>query len=295
MKVQGFSFSCITTDRRLMNKTLYILGNGFDLHFGLKTLPSDFCEILKSYDIYNEVVKADEVLLGYGVDWSQYEESLAEMDLEEIEEQQVLAPDYLSDHESDRDMGIYNMNQYVESLSNAVNEALQEMVDRANKAAALLKKPVDISFPDAEMIISFNYTSTFEILFERNVPILHVHGYHENGDHLIFGYKNQTSSFYKSLGQPDGDYYIEKQKEGIWSFYQSWKKELQLNSVREFINDKMITRVVVLGHSMGTVDSDYFEKIEEWLHPAEWIVFYHDKPIDVSAYSFSQKVSQSKW
>ena len=73
-----------------MNKTLYILGNGFDLHFGLKTLPSDFCEILKSYDIYNEVVKADEVLLGYGVDWSQYEESLAEMDLEEIEEQACL-------------------------------------------------------------------------------------------------------------------------------------------------------------------------------------------------------------
>ena len=58
-------------------------------------------------------------------------------------------------------------------------------------------------------------------------------------------------------------------------------------------NDNMKETNELKAIAKGTLD--YFEKIEEWLHPAEWVVFYHDKPIDVSAYSFSQKVSQSKW
>jgi len=42
----------------------------------------------------------------YGVDWNEYEQSLNDINLDEIEYQNEICPDYLSDHESDRDTKI---------------------------------------------------------------------------------------------------------------------------------------------------------------------------------------------
>ena len=40
---------------------LYIFGNGFDRHYGLKTSPSDFVEYLRNESIYNETGNAAEI------------------------------------------------------------------------------------------------------------------------------------------------------------------------------------------------------------------------------------------
>ena len=112
--------------------TLYIIGNGFDLNFNLKTRTEHFSEYLKHQSVYNEVGNALDVLDCYGVDWHEYEQSLNDIDLDEIEFQNEIQPDYLSDRESDRDGGILNMQMYVDSLSNAINTALEQMVENAN-------------------------------------------------------------------------------------------------------------------------------------------------------------------
>ena len=59
--------------RRVVMRTLYIIGNGFDLHFKLKTKTNHFVEHLKTQPVYNEVGNAFEVLNCYGVDWYEYE------------------------------------------------------------------------------------------------------------------------------------------------------------------------------------------------------------------------------
>lgn len=112
---------------------LYVIGNGFDLHFGLKTLPQHFKDILKGKKIYNEIDNAYDILNTYGVNWSEYEQSLAELDLDTIENQNLIMPDYLSDHESDRDGGILNMQMYTNSINQAISSALSDMVQVANE------------------------------------------------------------------------------------------------------------------------------------------------------------------
>lgn len=120
--------------------TLYIIGNGFDLNFNLNTKTEHFSGYLKQQSVYNEVGNALDVLDCYGVDWHEYEQSLNDIDLDEIEFQNVIQPDYLSDRESDRDGGILNMQMYVDSLSDAINTALEQMVDEANNDVRKLSR-----------------------------------------------------------------------------------------------------------------------------------------------------------
>lgn len=109
-----------------------MIGNGFDLHFGLNTNPKDFEKYLKTKSIYNEPDNALDFFRCYGVDWSEYEQSMANIEFVELEEEHEQAPDYMSDHEGDRDGVIWDMEMLVDSLSGAINDALTDMVDDAN-------------------------------------------------------------------------------------------------------------------------------------------------------------------
>lgn len=147
--------------------TLYIIGNGVDLHFKLKTRTNHFVEYLKTQPVYNEVGNAFEVLGCYGVDWYEYEQSLNDIDLDEIQFQNEIQPDYLSDRESDRDDGILNMQMYVDSLREAIESALIQMVIAANNDIFALSRyyqPPQL-FKAEDAILTFNYTSTIELLF----------------------------------------------------------------------------------------------------------------------------------
>lgn len=281
---------------------LYIIGNGFDLHFNLKTRTEHFSEYLKRQFIYNEVGNALEVLGCYGVDWHEYEQSLNDIDLDEIEFQNVIQPDYLSDRESDRDGGIFNMQMYVDSLSNAINTALEQMVEDANSDVRKLSRMSHKKklFQNGDAILTFNYTSTIEYLFSvpYAVPIFHIHGCYEDRTRLIFGYRCNESSYedaWTSINEEYWDYYVERQRETVYEFYDSWRKPLQNDKLRIFLAKCCgIDRVVVLGHSMSAVDAEYMELVEWYLHPSSWeISYYNPDSIDAvrsQGYSFDNKI-----
>lgn len=318
--------------------TLYVLGNGFDICHGLDTSPQRFLELLKTKEIYNETETAEIVFARYNVLWGDYENCLADIDLEEIAEEQMIAPDYLSDHEYDRDGGILNMAQYTESLRWAIQESLKLMVDNANRAL-VHKRPVLRNFLNPnDTVLSFNYTSTLEQLYSipENVRVCHIHGFHDNGERLLLGFRDGISEeeyynkyfdkdaiekiqkqikdiqeddtltedereselqyWYMCLDNvtSDRDFYIDTQHEVVYQFYQSLKKEIQIDKLRQFLeNCKGIKRVVVMGHSMSSVDGYYMEVIEEILRPCEWrISQYNNSPseADVRVYSFADKI-----
>lgn len=282
--------------------TLYIIGNGFDLHFELKTKTEHFLEYLKSQSIYNEIDSALDILDSYGIDWCEYEQSLNDIDLDEIEFQNEILPDYLSDRESDRDGGIVNMQIYVESINDAINSALKKMVHVANDDAikqSLLSDKRNL-FEDGDAILSFNYTSTIEYLFytPKKVPIFHIHGCYAHGDPLIFGYKNNENSYtndWVSNNEENWDYYVEQQREIVYAFYNDWRKQLQLDKLNAFLAKLyQIDKVVVLGHSMSYVDSEYMEQIEKCICPTIWEVSYYDMDdinrIKDQEYSFQNKI-----
>lgn len=287
--------------------TLYIVGNGFDLHFKLKTKTEHFIEHLKMQSIYNEIDNAFDILTDcYGIDWCDYEQSLNDIDLDEIEFQNEIQPDYLSDHESDRDGGILNMQMYVDSISDAINSALEQMVIVANdelRNLSLCYPPKEL-FKKGDAILTFNYTSTIECLFSipDNVPIFHIHGCYEQGTPLIFGYRSNESSYtdaWASIDEENGDYYIAQQREAVYTFYKSWRKKLQTDNLKAFLSRCYgIDRIVVLGHSMSAVDSEYMELVEKCFSPIIWEISYYDEGdierIQLQGYSFQNKIRFGK-
>lgn len=221
--------------------TLYIVGNGFDLYFRLKTKTDHFIEHLRRQPIYNEISNAFDVLGCYGVDWCDYEQSLNDIDLDEIEFQNEIPPDYLSDRESDRDGGILNMQMYVDSISDAINSALEQMVIVANEESRELSlhyHPKKL-LKNGDAILTFNYTSTIELLFSipDNMPIFHIHGCSEERSPLIFGYRSNEDSYtsdWAYIDEENRDYYIEKQREVAYEFYEKWRKKLKIDGLKIF-------------------------------------------------------------
>lgn len=65
------------TGEFMQRNTLYIIGNGFDLHFGLPTSTTDFRAILESQKASNDFSNASELLEWYLPRWSDFESGLA--------------------------------------------------------------------------------------------------------------------------------------------------------------------------------------------------------------------------
>lgn len=278
---------------------LYIIGNGFDLHFGLPTNISDFVEILetkKTYDGYD----AKSVFNGYGVNWGEYESSLSELEIDDIADDYIVYPKYSSDHESDRDWGITNIEYYLKYLNRAIIDSLVEMTAVANsKLKDIILSPEEqLLIENDSTILNFNYTSTVEYLYARNS--YHIHGYLEKGNELIFGYKDvrrfQIENELESPREEDHDYYVDVQKEKMIEFYHSWKKELRIKELQSFLKGiGTIQEVIVLGLSMSRVDEPYLETIEGIAKPNKWVIYVFDGNPSYRHYSFAHKVETREW
>lgn len=282
---------------------LYIIGNGFDLHFGLKTRVEDFKQCLNVRTTFDGVNALD-ALEYHGVNWGKYEDSLADIDIDSFDEYLVY-PDYLSDHEYDRDGGIFEMEERVGSIKQCIAEALQMMIKKANSQLTCQSKCKSF-FNEGDAILSFNYTSTIEELFDvpPTIPILHIHGFCKNKTELVFGYNeehyylnatvsNKIDRYDDEYNAYDGDFYIDEQKRVVQEFYQSLKKKKRLDLLVKFLSEIDVKEVVVLGHSMSNVDKDYMEMIDRVLSPEIWRVsVYRSDPTDqqLNTYSFSHRI-----
>lgn len=280
--------------------TLFIIGNGFDLHYGLPTRTVDFRNYLKKEKIHNDLKKASEVFSEYGVCWSEFEECLSRIDLHQIEESQLSSPDYAADHEYERDDTIFNMRYHLSSLICAINNALKNMVRNADSIE--LNKALSFSKDDA--IISFNYTTTIErVAFKLpQRHIFYIHGCMRDEDELVYGYSKENGDYdFDKFSHPDdGDYYLEKQLEEMKIFYSKLKKKPKIDELRHFLLlSKEIDKVEVWGHSLGQSDLIYFEEINNLINPLVWKISYYDEDDKVltnaKSLSFQDKIEWRCW
>ena len=193
---------------------LFIIGNGFDLFFELPTSTNDFVNQLeqKTFECFES---AKEAYLYYGVDWSTFEEGLASIDLEIISEEIVEGSEYMSDHESDRDGVIWTVQDYTDKLLQVREEALINMVQMAEDKIETLSTFVYPDFFDSTVdeIISFNYTSTIESLFNYSKPIFHIHGFYKDNDYLLLGFGNESEDFYRFKARLNSETNLRKEIE----------------------------------------------------------------------------------
>lgn len=193
---------------------LFIIGNGFDLFFELPTSTNDFVNQLeqKTFECFES---AKEAYLYYGVDWSTFEEGLASIDLEIISEEIVEGSEYMSDHESDRDGVIWTVQDYTDKLLQVREEALINMVQIAEYKIETLSTFFYPDFFDSTVdeIISFNYTSTIESLFNYSKPIFHIHGFYKDNDYLLLGFGNESEDFYRFKARLNSETNLSKEIE----------------------------------------------------------------------------------
>ncbi|TAX46510.1 hypothetical protein ELI01_30455 (plasmid) [Rhizobium leguminosarum] len=255
-----------------MGTTLYIVGNGFDLHHGIPSSYKAFGEYLRNSD-----AKTYEVVAKYfTVDaefWAEFEDRLASFDIDSlIEDASNFLVGYGAEDWSDayhHDYQ-YEIEQAVEAISTTLRlrfaEWIRQLPIPSASDIAGQRVPVD---PSA-VFLNFNYTPSLQRLY--GVPdgnVLHIHGAAADPtDTLILGHgwePDPNPDPYRFEQDPeDADIrVIEGQRLVDDYFRHTFKptsKVIENNAVF-FAGLPDVDRIIVMGHSVSDVDHPYFDEV----------------------------------
>lgn len=223
-----------------MSNTLLILGNGFDLSFGLKTSYGDFMQ-----SQYFKDFAANSYLGHYLVSvqnkchtWIDIEKELSKYCLE-INSSGIMTPM--------KQYGPDNLHKDYEALKDSLkkylkNELMQTKPSFFNSKVVKLVK--NMSIGDNNMIATFNYTDVVEKILEKSFSqvtkqIIHVHGSLAENDDIVFGVEDSVE--------------LPKRHAFLYKAYSKYKKTnwfaLCLSRARN---------IVFYGYSLGDTDKQYF-------------------------------------
>ena len=285
-------------------KTLYVIGNGFDIYHQIKSNYKNFKKYLKkeNEDLLEVISKyydtSDDSLL-----WWQFENALKDFDPSELEEQfSEYMPNYASDDFRDRDR--YDLQIFIEQELKPLKEDLQSAF---NNWILSLNQPniiPKIKFEEDAVFLTFNYTDTLERIYKiKSDHILYIHNKsQQNGHDLIFGHSWHPTEWAKQREEqmPEGlsefeedewiqqqsdnyDYSIMRGYEVIDSFFSSIYKDSKtiIDTHKTFFSSLSNVKIInIIGHSLSIVDKPYFEEIANYINKGKVIwnaTFYEDK------------------
>ena len=284
-------------------RTLYVVGNGFDLYHGLKTKYQHFGVFLKNGNpkIY------DYLLCYYGLPdldedyllWSEFEQSLANLDVEQVlEDNSHLVANPSSDDFRDRDWHTLTI-----EMEMFLKDLTLELIKEFNKFILNVKYPeLDsgkrLSLNEKAIYLNFNYTDSLESYYGINEnQILYIHKKASSSSDLILGHGSNPENFTeKEETKPEN---ISEEELELWLEYMSDKYEYSFTSGKDellkyfrdsfketnkvieenevFFRDLCeVDEVIVMGHSLSEVDRPYFIKVKESINRnAAWHVTYY--------------------
>lgn len=265
---------------------LFIVGNGFDLNFGLRTKLSDFGEYLRvnEQDIFY-TLRGLHGLSGTPDDfsdlqqWNHLETRMANFDESFIideaqysfDRQEAYPPPsdnfwaYAADHFDDLvNPIIHELPRLVREwalnidTSDASDENIEayERFGQRNQGAAFL---------------TFNYTRVLQDVCDLQ-NVFHVHGEAEAGD-VVIGHSAQFVRAAVKLGDINE---ISELYGGFETYNDHFRKRQDdlFNGVSEFLSNAMshrrVDEVVACGHSIGDADRGYFLSISHLVPNAIW-------------------------
>jgi hypothetical protein len=245
---------------------LLIIGNGFDLNHGLKTNYDDFLQwaykngqmgIYDNFDLQeywkNKISNknyithtpnfANTLFSKQGGTWLQLESNLAEV---VSDFQAILGTDFNKHEERfyNQFKAIFNdllIIKFERYIANVVNSAKTKQV---------------LAVEHADLILSFNYSNTYERLYSSNkkVPICYINGkaiIDKHSPHIVLGCdyyssKNIELSWYNKVFQRTNKANDSKQNRS----YITWLKN----------NEKTKYKIYIVGHSLGKTDHDILKR-----------------------------------
>lgn len=285
-----------------MIKNLYIIGNGFDIHHGINSSYGAYHQWMEDNGHWDAINKIDEIY-GGGYDWwSDLENSLGELDMDEYSRNQASEhyPNFASDDFRDADW--YDAEYAVESefneMTDALKETFAEWIEQLNHPDVRKKIPL---VKKNALFLNFNYTATLEDFY--NVPrenVWHPHGYihSEVGDYVLGHGKDynqlkhellrqgpqppQTASEdeLREFFQENSDYIIDRAQDATISGVAGLQK--LVNEIIASNNDfwkaiRGVTHVYILGYSFSSIDEPYLDKIMSSIckRRVKWTISYY--------------------
>ena len=258
-----------------MNDTLYIIGNGFDLHHGLKTAYSNFRDnyVKKNhklwkllYDIYGDTIKND-------MWWSNFEIMLGHIDYLHL----------MTSHNGEA-IGFMKVRNLFKGL-------LPPLFGKWIKDMNCLV-PIDDSIclnPNA-LFFSFNYTLLLEETYGvKSENIWHIHNSIKNVDDIVVGHDfDERKLFVDFLKYKDGkgpfrtDVADNIRNEAL-------KGAKQVNN-RIYLHQEDFARLysnirhyITMGFSFNEIDMPYIKEIlnvNKNISKSDWTIYYHGEGED---------------
>lgn len=254
-----------------MTDTLYIIGNGFDLHHGLPTSYANFRDdyVRRNSKLWESLKiiysnKIDEELW-----WRDFEGMLGEIDYKQL----VNSP-------NGEAMGAFK-------VENLLKHQLPPLFGKWIKGMnANMKADMSLMLDNDALFFTFNYTLLLEKTYHINEDnVWHIHNSVKNADNIIIGHdfnNQEISSKYNDYRMANPDMYI-RTDVCDWINQEIGKGAKKVKDRIEsqkdcFFQYSGIKHIIAMGFSFNDIDMPYIEKI--WsvnAHKDEtnWLLYWH--------------------
>lgn len=262
-----------------MCRTLYVVGNEFDLMHGMNTRYSDFLHWLLDNNRLDVVSEVESV---FGNDstksylWTDFETALGQYDFEKAAAWNFGSLYVVRGGVVDIDGSMGAPFLLDVSINSIVKKSFTSWVGSIEVAH---DKKLD--FDQDSIFLTFNYTETLEHLYGiKPEKVLHIHGCRTIDERLIVGHRNYVDP---TTAWKDCKYLRDNNErvQHICDMNELYKPvESIIDRHHVFWRGlHQVTKVVVLGHSCNEIDYLYFVKVAKSVQrDTEWIFYYHTDP-----------------
>ena len=267
-----------------MTKILYIVGNGFDLYHKMESSFSDFKDyVAKKNKPVFDAVERYLIPNSEKQEWNGLEQALGCLDPDEIiDEVSPFMESYGSEdwEECANYDAQFETEKITENLSSELMTLLTQWASQLNKTTPAHKT---LNLDKDALYISFNYTDTLISTYEIPAQnILFIHGRESVNDKLIMGHSTHPQDKPLTEEQLEGeDPRLSQTKEIIRNYFKKTFKNTGdiANKHRKFFSKLTdIRKVIVLGHSLSDVDSEYYRTLTsiKCIASADWKIAIRD-------------------
>ncbi|MFV0419160.1 MAG: bacteriophage abortive infection AbiH family protein [Dysgonomonas sp.] len=279
---------------------LFIIGNGFDVYHGIESRYSHFADYVEEHnsDLYDCVSE----FLGHPEDfWKDFETNLQHLDEDNLTD---YARAYLMDYGADdwSDSGHHDYQYEIEQKIDLLTDEMTKMFIAWVNQIDISKASPDLRgiLKENALYLTFNYTQTLERVYKIDKKkVFHIHG-EVGDDSYIYGHDyikpKEKEVDISSLSDEEREaYYDEKSSDDVRvtegeqiinGYYQKNYKPVSdiIKSNKDYFDSlKDVTRIHILGFSMGDIDLPYIEEIYNTLEKPDdvkWVVSFYNKDED---------------
>ena len=260
-------------------ETVYLIGNGFDLHHNLPTHYKDFHNYVIANSNHLEDTFLDYFKLRKDLNslWTNFEEDLCTFNWQSFFDahnnitigDDDFRPSFANSLEDD-------LSEQAGRLKSDINNIFQNWLD----AIDISNTKIDVEFLENSTFINFNYTLVLEEIYKIEPSrILHIHGdIKNNSGELVFGHNVPMKEISELDENGDSNRTMFTDAEDASKMlYHSFLKpveEIINNNVITFDSMSKVKSFYVLGHSLNPIDIPYFKQMYIRSKDAQWNVSY---------------------